>query len=212
MDEKKRGLDDLLSDLGIGEGEAPPTTVLKEEEPVGVVAPNPAGEGDPKRALENFMVGLLLRLDPAYSLDVRQEGELLRVEVLGGDLGRFIGKEGRTLKSVEFIANAFMAKQFGGAYRVILDAAGYRKRQEERIRRMAQDAVLQVEVSGQPVELPPMRASERRLIHLMFKQHPRVTTTSYGEGEERHVVILPRDPNAPPPPEEDEADAASEAK
>lgn len=204
-DEKKRGLDDLLSDLGIGENEAAPEVVLKEEEAAPIVTPASPTQ-DPKSVLEHFMVGLLLRLDPAYSVDIVQEGELFRVEILGGDSGRVIGREGKTLQSLEFIANVVMAKQFGPAYRVVLDAAGYRRRNEERIRRLASDAVLQVEVSGQPIELPPMRPSERRLIHVMLKQHPKVTTTSVGEGEERHVVVMPRDGSQPPVAEEGGSD------
>lgn len=205
MDDKKRGLDDLLSDLGIGENEAAPEVVLKEEEAAPIVTPASPTQ-DPKSVLEHFMVGLLLRLDPAYSVDIVQEGKLFRVEILGGDSGRVIGREGKTLQSLEFIANVAMAKQFGPAYRVVLDAAGYRRRNEERIRRLASDAVLQVEVSGQPIELPPMRPSERRLIHVMLKQHPKVTTTSVGEGEERHVVVMPRDGSQPPVAEEGGSD------
>lgn len=197
MDDKKRGLDDLLSDLGIGENESAPEVVLKEEEEAPIVA-QPAPAQDPKSVLEHFMVGLLLRLDPAYSVDIVQEENLFRVEILGGDSGRVIGREGKTLQSLEFIANVAMAKHFGSAYRVVLDAAGYRRRNEERIRRIASDAALQVEVSGQPIELPPMRPSERRMIHVMLKQHPKVTTTSVGEGEERHVVVMPRDTSNPP--------------
>lgn len=205
MEDKKRGLDDLLSDLGIGENEVAPEVVLKEEEVAPIVAPTTQPE-DPKNALEHFMVGLLLRLDPAYSVDVRQEGDLFRTEILGGDSGRVIGREGKTLQSLEFIANVAMAKQFGSAYRVILDAAGYRRRNEDRIKRMAMDAALQVEVSGQEVELPPMKPSERRMIHVLLKQHEKVTTTSVGEGEDRHVIVMPRDPSAPPAPaSEDES-------
>ncbi len=189
MDDRKKGLDDLLSDLGIGEDEAAPEVVLKEEA-IPIVAPTP--QPDPKSALEHFMVGLLLRLDPAYSVEIVQQENVFRVEILGGDVGRVIGREGKTLQSLEFIANVAMAKQFGSAYRVVLDAGGYRRRNEERLRRMAAEAVQRVEASGQPVELPPMRPSERRLIHVMLKQHPRVTTTSVGEGEARHVVVLPR--------------------
>jgi release factor glutamine methyltransferase len=195
MDDKKRGLDDLLSDLGIGENESAPEVVLEEERAPIVAQPNQAQ--DPKSVLEHFMVGLLLRLDPAYAVDIVQEGGLFRVEILGGDSGRVIGREGKTLQSLEFIVNVVMAKHFGPAYRVVLDAAGYRRRNEERLRRIAADAALQVEASGQPIELPPMRPSERRLIHLMLKQHPKVTTTSVGEGEERHVVVLPREARAP---------------
>jgi spoIIIJ-associated protein len=203
MDDKKRGLDDLLSDLGIGENEAAPEVVLKETEAAPIVAPVTQGQ-DPKSVLEHFMVGLLLRLDPVYSVEIVQDGELFRSEILGGDSGRVIGREGKTLQSLEFIANVVMAKQFGSAYRVVLDAAGYRRRNEERIRRMASDAVLQVEVSGQQIELPPMRPSERRIIHVMLKQHPKVTTTSVGEGEARHVVVMPRDANHLPVLHQDE--------
>lgn len=64
------------------------------------------------------------------------------------------------------------------------------------------DAALQVEVSGQPVELPPMRSGERRIIHLLLKQHPKVTTTSVGEGEERHVIVIPRSDDMHIEPEE----------
>jgi spoIIIJ-associated protein len=196
MEDKKRGLDDLLSDLGIGENEAAPEVVLKEQEAAPIVAPT-ATPQDPKAALEHFMVGLLLRLDPAYSVEIRQEEELLRTEILGGDSGKVIGREGKTLQSLEFIANVAMAKLFGSAYRVVLDAAGYRRRNEDRIKRMAMDAALQVEVSGQEVALPPMKPSERRLIHVMLKQHEKVTTTSVGEGDERHIIVIPRDSNAP---------------
>lgn len=196
MEEKKRGLDDLLTDLGIGENEAAPEVVLKQDTatvaPVTVSLMTSPSEESPRGALEHFMVGLLMRLDPAYSMDIKQEGDTFHVEVLGGDSGRIIGKEGRTLQAVEFLTNVALAKQFGSSYRATLDAAGYRKRAEERIRRMAQDAVLQVEVSGEPVALPPMKPSERRVIHVMLKQHEKVTTTSVGQGEERHIVVLPR--------------------
>lgn len=191
MDDKKRGLDDLLSDLGIGEDEAVPEAVMAEQTRV-VQQPSAPAMG-PQEAVGEFLAGLLFRLDPQHSVDIRSDGELLRAEVLGGDLGRFIGKEGKNLKAVEFLANVYLSKVHSGSMRVVLDAAGYRKRQEERIHRIAEDAALQAEVSAQPVELPPMRSGERRIIHLLLKQHPRVTTTSIGEGDQRRVVVMPRD-------------------
>lgn len=70
MDEKKRNIDDLLADLGVLE-EAPVEVELKEagkeEKPKG-----------PKEVLEAFLVGLLLRLDPAHHVEVYQEGNLLK--------------------------------------------------------------------------------------------------------------------------------------
>ncbi|WP_135257748.1 Jag family protein [Thermus caldilimi] len=186
MDEKKKSIDDLLSDLGVLE-EAPVGVELKEAGKAG------ATQKGPKEVLESFLVGLLLRLDPAHYVEIHQEGNLLKAEVKGGDLGRFIGKEGRTLKAVEYLAGVVLAKHFGGAYRVVLDAAGYRKRQEEKIRKIAEEAALTVAMTKEPLHLPPMRPSERRIVHMLLKNHPQVTTESQGEGEERHVVVYPRD-------------------
>ncbi len=183
MDEKKKNLDDLLSDLGVLEEDLPQVE-LKDKKPP---------EKGPREALEEFLVGLLLHLDPRYSVEVRDEGEVLKAEVRGGDLGRLIGKEGRTLKAVEYLANVVLAKRFGGGPRVQMDAADYRKRQEERLKKLAHEAALQVELSRTPLHLPPMRPAERRVIHMLLKNHPRVTTESQGEGEERHVVVYPRE-------------------
>lgn len=187
MEEKKRDLDDLLSGLGIGEEVTPPETPPVDQ-------PRPSENEAPKTAeevVEHFLVGLLLYLDPAYTLELKTADDRIYVEILGGDLGRLIGKEGKTLKALEQLVNAVLARHFGHRYRAVLDAAGYRRRRADRAVALALKAAAQAAETGEPVPLPPMTPAERRAVHIALKDHPDVYTESEGEGDARHVVVFP---------------------
>ncbi len=189
MSEKKKNLDDLLEGLGIGEEDAPHTPPIDS-------APTPDVPKTPETVVEHFLVGLLLYLDPAYTIEVKTEGNRIYVEVLGGDLGRLIGRDGRTLKALEQLVNAVLSKHFGREYRASIDAAGYRKRREDRAVRLAMESLELVLAEGKPVALPPMSPAERRAVHIALKDHPQVYTESQGEGDARHVVIFPKETEA----------------
>ncbi len=148
---------------------------------------------DPRERAETFLVHLLLDLDAAYAVDVVDRGDEVLAEISGGDAGRLIGKGGRTLAALEFLANAVVNKGDEDPVRVVIDVGGYKRRRDERLRQTAQRAIARVRKSGDAVELEPMSAAERRIVHMVVADEADVVSESTGEGRARRVVIASAD-------------------
>lgn len=148
---------------------------------------------DPRERAETFLVHVLLDFDAAYTVDVIDRGEEILAEISGGDAGRLIGKGGRTLASLEFLTNAVVNKGDQEPVRVVIDVGGYKRRRDERLRQTAERAVARVRKSGQPVELEPMGAAERRIVHMAVADLDDIVSESAGEGRSRRVVLYPAD-------------------
>ena len=73
-----------------------------------------------------------------------------------------------------------------------MDAAGYRARRRAALEAIAQRSAEQASATGERVELEPMSAVERKVVHEYLKEDPEVETASEGTEPNRSVVIFPR--------------------
>lgn len=189
-------LDKYLEDIGISvdeEEHEPRVPEQREvEAPVSVVPQAVPVEGGPVERTESFLVNLLLNFDPSYAVDISQGDEdEVQAEIYGGDPGKIIGRNGRTLAALEYLTNAVINRQEGSNVRVNVDVEGYKRRRDDRLRETAHKAADRVRKTGEPVELDPMSAGERRVVHVALAEEYGVTTESSGEGRGRRVVIRP---------------------
>ncbi|MBB6099121.1 spoIIIJ-associated protein [Deinobacterium chartae] len=199
--EKKTNLDDYLADLGISEEEGNSPVRIPATPAAGLpgapVAPRsepetPPHGGDPVAAVKTFLEGLIRRVDAQLSVSCRLRDDTVHAEITGPHASKLIGREGRTLAAVELIAYTVLAKETGRAdLRVHLDAAGYRRRHEERLIGMAERLAAQVLKTGESVALDPMPAADRRIIHIALREMPGVATESVGERDSRHIIVKP---------------------
>jgi len=114
----------------------------------------------------------------------------LLIELQGEHLSELIGFHGKMLESLQNVLGLFMNKALENKeVRVLLDINNYRDKRTEYLTRYAQRAAEEVRMNKQPMELPPMKPFERRIIHMVLKDDPELLTESLGEGEERRVVI-----------------------
>jgi spoIIIJ-associated protein len=121
---------------------------------------------------------------------VEREGTVT-VTCSGADLGLLIGKHGQTLDAIQYLANAIV-RAAGGVHDVVVDAAGYRARRTASLDALAKRTARQASGTGRRVELEPMTAVERKIVHEALKDDPEVETASEGSEPNRYVVVLPR--------------------
>jgi spoIIIJ-associated protein len=74
-----------------------------------------------------------------------------------------------------------------------VDVGGYKRRRRDSLQKLALYLAEQVKSRRRAMPMEPLPADERRIIHLALADHPDVTTQSIGDGENRKIVILPRE-------------------
>ena len=140
------------------------------------------------RALVSRVSGAL---DLRASVDIEETDDEIRATVNGEELGLLIGKHGNTIDALQHLAlrAAFLGSEH--RKRVVVDAAGYRERREATLKRAADRAVEDALSFGRAVELEPMAAPERKIVHQYLAERTEVDTHSEGDEPDRRLVVTP---------------------
>ena len=141
----------------------------------------------PKAILEKLLE--LLGLPGTVQEHMLEEGLLLDLQ--SEEAGRIIGRQGRTLADLQYILNRIAFQQDRSAPKVALDVGGFRIKAREALIKKATDAAEKVRRWGDVVELEPLNAFDRRVVHHALKDDPGVETHSVEvEGTDRKVILL----------------------
>jgi spoIIIJ-associated protein len=134
---------------------------------------------------------LLRLMEVPGTVEIATGGETARLNVRGSDLGVLIGRRGEKLASLQHIVNLIVAKKEGEYHRIAVDVENYRGRREEQLRDVAERAAKRVLQTGKIIQLEPMPAIERRIVHMALVENAKVRTQSVGVEPNRRIVILP---------------------
>lgn len=187
--------------LGFGAEEA--VVRLSYEEPVPPAVETREAELEVKEVAKNVLIELLtlmgikarVKLSPSKGI-MAEEGDrpCIILDVSGEDLGILIGRRGETLSALQYITRLIVSRRTKRWANIIVDVEEYRVRRERHLKQLAQRMAERVASSHKPIALEAMPAYERRIIHLTLRDHQFVTTKSVGEGNERKVMIIPKNP------------------
>jgi spoIIIJ-associated protein len=113
------------------------------------------------------------------------------LDVKADDAGRLIGRQGQTLSDLQYLANRMVFRQDPAAPKITVDVGGYRAQAREALVRKAIDAAEKVRRWGDIVELEPLNAFDRRIVHNALKDDPAIETHSVEvQGTEKKAIIL----------------------
>ena len=141
----------------------------------------------PKETLEKILASL--GFQTTVEEHKLEEGVLLDVKTDAA--GRLIGRQGQTLSDLQYITNRLIFQQDATAPKIMVDVGGYRAQAREALVKKAQDAAEKVRRWGDTVELEPMTAFDRRVVHQALKDDPDVETHSVEvDGTDKKAILL----------------------
>lgn len=136
---------------------------------------------------------IIEKLQVPATIEVSRQDNIFLVDIDSEDSSLLIGKYGVNLESLQFIL-AVRIKTLTGDddFEIYVDVGNWRKKKDEKLKQMALDAAQRVAAENEPQSIYNLKNSERRVIHVALADHPNVETVSEGEGENRHIIIRPR--------------------
>jgi spoIIIJ-associated protein len=141
----------------------------------------------PKETLEHLL--RLLGFEATVEEQHLDDGLLLDVKT--EDSGRLIGRQGQTLSDLQYILNRLVFQSDEKAPKVTVDVGGYRAEAREALIKKAHEAAEKVRRWGDIVELEPLTAYDRRIVHHALKDAPGVETHSVEvEGTNRKAILV----------------------
>ena len=140
-----------------------------------------------KKYLEDVLSFLGLNTD-VYAT---HEDDVIQLNIPSTQMNGFlIGQHGDNMRAMQFLTSNALKNQGYDYTRVNVDVAGYKQQRASRLEHTAEEWVKKVQETGQPMELKPMNAADRRVIHKLASETG-LATESVGEGRDRHIILKP---------------------
>ncbi len=146
-------------------------------------------ENDLKNFIEEFLTKAGFHFDDLNILLDLDSGSYT-ISIRSNDARHLVGRDGEGLQNINFLLRRMVEKKHGEkAPRITLDINGFQKEKSDRIRTVAHMMAERARFFKSSIELEPMNAYERRIVHEYVSKHPDLISESAGTGRMRHVII-----------------------
>lgn len=153
-----------------------------------------ANQNDIVENARKFLAGILDRMNIDAEIEIYEEDDKFILDIKCDNAERIIGRRGQVMDALQHLVGKMSYRERGAGERskpIVLDADGYRDKHIERLEALAERVSAKVIRTQTTVELEPMSAHDRRIVHLALAEVEGVTTRSEGEGDDRRVLVVP---------------------
>src|SRR5919199_463488 len=152
-------------------------------------APEPPSPEEVAETASEFLRGLIETMGLTAEISSSSEGQNAFVNISGEDLGVLIGRRGATLDALQEIARTAVQRRLRSRVRLLVDVEGYRARRRRSLAEYAPSMAERSKERGTEIELEPMNAYERKIVHDAVSEVEGASSFSEGEEPNRKVVI-----------------------
>jgi spoIIIJ-associated protein len=149
--------------------------------------------GESLATIEELATGVLNLMGVNSQVEVSLDEDIhkVKIDTAGAD-GLLIGKKGQNLMALEHLLRRMAGKQLRRSIRLEVDVGGYKERRVSTLRSKAISMASRVKASNKEMQVEPLSAAERRIIHVTLAGDSQVKTYTIGDGELKTVVIAPQ--------------------
>ena len=144
---------------------------------------------DIKEYIREFLTKITTEMGINTKIEINEDEDVFSVKMFSDNNAILIGKDGRTLKSLQVLLRQVISNNIKFNIKINLDASNYKVKQERFFEKDIKNIINEVIKSKDEVKLDPMNSYKRRIVHSVASEYYNIETESFGEEPERYVVI-----------------------
>ncbi len=173
------------------EQSAPEKTPEKktQQPPTGQIEERTPPSDEVLEAISRDIEELLEIMGFPSSVSVGMEDNSVLCRMSEEHLDAIVGKDGRTLDSLQYLLRKMTSKQLPPRMMLSLDVGNYRQQRAEELKERASQLAERVAEDGKTQAIPALNPSERRVVHMVLQENNAIRSRSVGDGLFKKVLI-----------------------
>ena len=144
---------------------------------------------DIKAFIKNYLTNVTNQMGLETKFEVNEDEDVFSVKMFSNNNPILIGKDGRTLTSLQNLLRQTISNQIKFNVKVNLDASNYKAKKEKFFENDIKRIINDVLKTKDEIKLDPMNSYKRRIVHSIASEYYNIETESFGEEPNRYVVI-----------------------